>query len=62
MRDANEYASNVENTRDEHDVKAVFCLKSHSRNTIVGLPLMGLSLIFEGQHCSKRDDKGDLQR
>jgi hypothetical protein len=46
--------------QDAENVKAVYGLKSHSRNTIVGLSLWGLSLIFEGQHCSKKDDKGDL--
>jgi hypothetical protein len=57
MSDANEYTSDVENTRDAQDVKAVLCLKSHSRNTIVGLSLRGLSLIFKGQHCSKKNDQ-----
>lgn len=62
MRDANEYRSDVENTQDAQNVKAVLWLNSHSRNTIVGLPLMGLSLIFKGQHCSQSDDKDDPQR
>jgi hypothetical protein len=62
MRDGNEYASDVENTQDAQEIKAVFCLKSHSRNTIVGLSLMGLSLIFKGQHGMKRDNKDDPRR
>jgi hypothetical protein len=47
----------VENTQDANDVKAVLWLKPHSRNTIVGLSLLGLSLIFKGQQCSKRDKR-----
>jgi hypothetical protein len=36
--------------QDATYVKAVFALEQHSRNTIVGLSLLGLSLIFKGQH------------
>jgi hypothetical protein len=46
--------ADVENTQDAADVKGVFGPGSHSRNTIVGLSLVGISLIFKGQHCSKR--------
>jgi hypothetical protein len=49
--------SGVENTQDAEDVKAQMCSKPHSRNTIVGLSLLGLSLIFKGQHCSKKNDR-----
>jgi hypothetical protein len=62
MSDANEYASDVENMQDAEIVKAVYGLKSHSRNTIVGLSLRGLSLIFKGQHGMKRDNKDDPRR
>jgi len=57
MSDANEYGSDVENTQDATYVKAVLWLNSHSRNTIVGLPLLGLSMIFKGQHCSQSDER-----
>ena len=49
--------SGVENTQDAMHVKAPICSKPHSRNTIVGLSLLALSLIFKGQHCSKRNDR-----
>ena len=52
MRDAG-----VENTQDAKDVKADFRPKPHSRNTIVGLSLLGLSPIFKGHHCSKKYDR-----
>jgi hypothetical protein len=55
------FDTDVENTQDANDVKAVLCVKPHSRNTIVGLSLLGLSLIFKGQHCSKRNNRGDAQ-
>jgi len=54
-RNAEEFDTDAENTQDANDVKAVLLHKPHSRNTIVGLSLPGLSLIFEGQHCSKRN-------
>jgi hypothetical protein len=38
-------------------VKADLCPASHSRNTIVGLSLWGLSPIFKGQHCSKKGNR-----
>jgi hypothetical protein len=61
-RTAKEYASDVENTQDAQIVKGVLCPGAHSRNTIVGLSLLALSLIFKGQQCSKEDGKGDPQR
>jgi hypothetical protein len=50
----------VENTPDAMDVKAVLQRQPHSRNTIVGLSLLGLSPIFKGQHCSKKGNIGRL--
>jgi hypothetical protein len=49
--------SGVENTQDAQDVKADFWPKPRSRNTIVGLSLLGLSPIFKGQHWIKKDDR-----
>jgi hypothetical protein len=60
--DANDYASDVENTQDAQNVKGVLCREAHSRNTIVGLSLVALSLIFKGQQCSREDGKGDPRR
>ena len=56
-RPAKEYASDVENTQDAQIVKGVLCPGSHSRNTIVGLSLLALSLIFKGQHSSKKNHR-----
>jgi hypothetical protein len=52
-RNAEEFDTDAENTQDANDVKAVLWPNPHSRNTIVGLSLPGLSLIFKGQRCSK---------
>jgi hypothetical protein len=49
--------SGVENTQDAKDVKGDFRPKPHSRNTIVGLSLLGLSPIFKGHQCSKKYDR-----
>jgi hypothetical protein len=56
-RDADEWDARVENTHDVVNVKGVFSPKPHSRNTIVGLSLLGLSLIFKGQHSSKTNHR-----
>ena len=39
------------------DVTAVCGFTPHSCNTIVGLSLLSLSLIFKGQQCSKKNEK-----